>query len=221
MVPQSSRYPNNVLYPISAKTALLQHLVTPVVATKANALAFRVVWRGEHWNTEAWQNILNYRECCDEIVRRAPGVQFFVSCITSIYNKPQQKGALPACFYPAVAYWTVFNETFQYDQLAATISQHVDFPEIKTIGRSCAPNVGLNASGLFMALKDHNGGFIRAKLAECLAASGMTEGQIENARIVRVSKGPWEGIIEKALPHLLAAKLCIEWREDVVAVLSM
>jgi len=168
------------------RDALVQFVVEPLVFKAGrNALAFRVTWR--HNNPldldKAWLSICQRRQTCDNVVCCQPGVDFFFSCITGLFNKSCSRTVASAFgVFPSISYYVVGDvvpETF-----VSSIRSSLFGGELKLImsrPANCAAN-GLFycTAPLFIVLKDHNSKYIKQQLIRSWQATNDWSAGLEN-----------------------------------------
>jgi len=211
------KYPSNNLSSKPIKDSLAEHLVIPTVSSSCAIYACRMVWRNdnEEENDANWLDIVSKRLHIDSIIRALPGIGYFVSAITAIFNKPSRKGDVPKFIYPAVAYWIVSaGGTLAQQQLWGALQTACPNAEVRLLGRS-APLESQQAasSALHIVLKDHNSGYVRQRLVSSTAASELEPGSPGTNTAARflANTHRYRLIILNALPRLLASKLTIDY----------
>ena len=162
---------NIVVKPI--REALAKHIVRPFIYDAHRVVtSFRVIWKRPP-NVDvnsAWNSIYQRRSSCDEIIRSHPGVDFFFSAVSGLYNKSCRRAdAWSFGITPAVSYFVV-SEREGYDGNGRglwdrILSEHKAV-EVKSITTrrslhdgnvvSTADESFQMASPLFVVLKDYN-----------------------------------------------------------------
>ena len=216
------KYPLNKLRGIGIKREIREHLVVPVCESGDRTRAFRVIWRvsGDDL-AHAWDTIVSNRRLCDEVVARTEALQTFVSCISGVFNKAGRCRGEVKPVYPAVSYWAVSDATTadgsgeMVQRLMATFP-HVQVKEIKPFlhGES-QQSIAANCEMLFVALKDHRGGFVNEKINRSLVAGGYAVGcanvnsSCRNARLVVKTSSRYLRQYQQSIGAIQAAGLCI------------
>jgi len=221
----SARYPVNILCGTAIKHAISTFLVTPVRTCGDHVLAFRVVWRlSEDRLPRVWDDIVRQRRLCDEVVSRVPALQMFVSCISGVYTKAvggglTHTGGLDTTrpVYPAVSYWTVFEDADQsrYHMLLNRLTEACPLAEVKLIksqARRMSETMFTDSGPLFVTLKDQNGGFVIQKINRCLLASGaaVSTPHPPNAKVVVLSDSKYLQTLPASVDALKTAGLSID-----------
>ena len=121
--------------------------------------------------------------------------------------------------YPAVGYWAVFDAAAgdSYDELLSrmtVVCPSAQVRRISPLNSLFKPDVSLGAisGSLFGVLKDHNGGFVRRKIALSVLASGgaIYDALPPNAKLVLIHRSKYIELLVPAVDALKEAGLCID-----------
>ena len=151
--------------------------MAPVRAFGDHVRAFRVVWRVDNDGlAHAWDAILSQRELCDQVVAQIPTLQMFVSCIGGVFNTAGSCRELNPV-YPAVSYWVVCdgaipNTSFHLPHQMLAVCPTAEVKVIKSLRNKQDDSQTADCGTLFIALKDHNSGYIYQKISRSLQAEG-------------------------------------------------
>jgi len=159
------------------REALAKCIVQPLIYDACRVVtSFRVIWKRPP-NVDinsSWSSIYQQRSSCDEIIRSHPGVDFFFSAVSGLYNKTCRRAdAWSFGITPAVSYFVVgaSGGSLAVGLWERIQSTHKDV-EVKTITSRRSPLDGgvladdsTNvASPLFVVLKDYNSKYVRKQL---------------------------------------------------------
>ncbi len=165
-----SKFPACSISSRAMKGALLENLIEPIVERHCVVYAYRIIWRHEDERLvgPSWNRIVPQRLECDQIVKAREGVSFFISSITAVFNKANKKGASrPKLIFPAISYWVVSDaDNFDHDglmQALETVCYDAQIKHLTSLSLPLRLKEDMGAS-LCIALKDHNGGFIKQKI---------------------------------------------------------
>ena len=212
------KYPLNKLRGIGIKREIREHLVVPVCESGDRTRAFRIIWRlaGDDL-AHAWDTIVSNRRLCDEVVAETESLHMFVSCISGVFNKAGRCQGQVKPVYPAVSYWAVFDASKadssgkMVQRLMATFPA-VQVKEIKPFlhGQS-QQSIAANCEMLFVALKDHRGGFVNEKICRSLVHGGCADVSYNcrNARLVVKTTSRYMRQYQQSVGAIQAAGLCI------------
>ena len=140
--------------------------------------AFRLTWRGETAALEAvWSNIVEYRQKVDKVLNSVSQVDLVVSAISGTVVHYQSR-ALET--FPALAYWVVGRKSSFGDMELATRVQQCSAQlgavvKPLTVRRAASAEEGAQAA-LFMVVKDHGEGYVRARVNVCPVLSQSADG---------------------------------------------
>ena len=155
-------------------------------------------------------------------VARTPSLHLFVSCISGMTTNATAAGEVPTerPVYPAVGYWAVFDAAApgdSYDELLSRMTVVCPSAQVKRITPLIIfkpdVSVGVTTIGsLFGVLKDHNGGFVRRKIALSILATGgaIYDSQPPNAKLVLIRRSKYTQLLVPAVDALKEAGLCID-----------
>ena len=214
----SVKFPLTTLRGIDIKRTLREQLVVPVLEGGDHVHAFRVVWRVEgEALARAWDHVVRRRRACDQVVARSPSLHMYVSCITGVFSKggpnQQQKP-----IYPAVSYWTVFdgaqvdNSDDLMQRLATTFPDARVKPITSVIHRHSDEQMAAKCQTLFVALKDHAGGFVGQKISRSRLVDGTAHAvaNTRNAKLAVVSTSKYQHRHSATVAALQIAGLMID-----------
>ena len=211
------KYPANNLSSRAIKEALLHHLIIPTMHLTNTVYAFRLVWRHEEEdpNESSWLAVVPNRIRCDDIIQQIPGVEYAVSAVTAIFNKPSRKGQVPKCIFPAIAYWMVVDEkSFKLDEFYSIMQQACPFATIRVVGgTSPIDSMESICASLHIVLKDHSSGYIRQRMCSSTMAANLepeARGTHTSCRILLCNKEKYGPVVLGALPALIASKLVFD-----------
>ena len=199
------------------KRALTVSLVAPVRQFGDQVRAFRVVWRVDvDGLVPAWEAIVARRRLCDQVVAQFPALQMFVSCISGVFNTSGSVRDQPNPVYPAVSYWVVCDGAGAFASPGArlthqfmTVCPTAEVKEIKSLRNRPDDALTADCSTLFIALKDHNSGFIYQKTIRSLQAEGI-DGRTSNATLNVVPRSKYLDRMTSSVVQLRSAGLYIE-----------
>ncbi len=135
-----------------------------------------------------WKKILMHRTACDQMVKKMGGISFMISAITGMVAKSPIPGVGKiAC--PGVSYWAVL-ESREVDPRAMTRHMQGSFQgqaEVKLLQEPpLITTMETMHSTLCTVMKDHSNTYIKRRLAESDAESGIGTGSRLAARFVVV-----------------------------------
>ena len=164
-----TKYPKRQLTGEAIRGGAVKQLLAPVLELGDRVYAFRVAWRLNGAPLRAaWRTIVQLRELCDNVMRGAESVAFFVSSISGVYTTPSERSGATKDVYPAVSYWMVSDgraTPFDDRQMTQTLLRVVPSADIKRIVGKRNEQEALSGP-LFVVLKDHNSGYIHRRIAE-------------------------------------------------------
>ena len=219
------KYPLNTLSGEATRDTLRERLVAPVVQSGDKIFAFRIIWRVDSDNlAHAWNDILSQRHLCDQIVAQAPSLHLFVSCICGVFNKSWIAGTWPDQLkpvYPAVSYWMVQDDANigSYSELVQRLLAACPSAQCKMITSSNRrlndEPVAINCASLYVALKDHNSGFINHKINRCRAGVESVDGASppRNAKLAVARHSRYMQPMLELVVALRSCGLCIHLHE--------
>ena len=142
-------------------------------------------------------------------------LHMYVSCITGVFSKggtnQQQKP-----IYPAVSYWTteahLDNSDDLMQRLATTFPDARVKPIISVIHRLSDEQMAAKCQTLYVALKDHGGGFIGQKINRSRLVDGTSHAvaNTRNAKLAVVSTSKYQHRHSATVEALQIAGLMID-----------
>jgi len=167
---------------------------------------------------------VSQRHLCDQIVAQTPSLHLFVSCICGVFNKSWIAGTEPYQLkpvYPAVSYWVVHDDANagSYCELVQRLLAVCPSAQCKLITptnrRLNDELVGANCASLYVALKDHNSGFVNHKINRCRSGVESVDGASppRNAKLAVASHSRYMQPMLELVVALRSCGLCIHLQE--------
>lgn len=162
------------------RTVLTAQLVRPVLANGWSISSFRM-----HWNKASpsaihgiWAQIVEARAELDQLVRRVPGLLFFVSAINAT-NATLPDGQRRV--NPGLYYWVVSKETVDCRELALHMESNSVGAYLKIQLQPFQTTEKDISGSLCNAVKDNMSGCVRRLVEEAQAEEAQAEGSSKEA----------------------------------------
>ncbi len=207
-------YPISNMTSTSHKQAIRQHLAHPIVEQMCSITAFRVIWRVPGGDVDqAWKSIVAHRKACDDIIMQNQNIDFFISNITGLCNKPSRKGEAPKNIYPGVAYWVVSADNVDHTTVLDRITTFVREQAVVKIihcARQSDLCIDKVSSSLFSVLKDHKSGYVIRRMQESQQALAHAEEIGLPSRVYLPSRSKLKTLVMGAVSALNEARINLD-----------
>ena len=177
--------PASALYSKPVRTVLAERLVGPVLQQCWGVTAVRFNWPFDHATTQlAWQQIVQWRESLDAVIRAVPDCVYFVSAVTATVSNGK--------VLPAVGYWIVMRSAISDCKLLmAHLTANKLSAKPKLLLQPYQKSEKDFSNALFKIVKDNMSGCVPRLMQESVQICGV-EGQVEPAvRICGVDPAQW------------------------------
>ena len=191
-----AKYPNKYLSSVEVRDCLQTQIVQPVVNSSRMVCAFRLIWRGtDGYCDQIWENIAEYHQLANNIVKAVPGVDFFVSSVSATASWKYHKKEKTVQIFPAIAFWVV-TEVEDFCRFQCQLLREVDQnrfgasakllnAENPSRGQAYADTI---CKTLFTVMKDVQGNYVETRM-ETISPSGDTALPIVTVCIRESSNG--------------------------------
>ena len=183
-----------------------------MVHNQHHVVSFRVLWRDVSEVQSNWERIAGFRNHCDSIIQRCPGVKCFFSSITGTFNKASgkmffSKNARDNPVFPGISYWVVLEEgqVEAGPNIKHLLKKECPLASVKdVVTKNARTRLDALNSSIFACLKDCNSTFVKKKVEESVALCEITDDPVVTYVICEAS---FQDNIKPLLPIFTRAGL--------------